>query len=507
MEGSAAIGIRNNPLVDWWRDHVIESVDHVRVIDKLRGESGWSGRYIFMTLMSAGIAVLGLLLSSPAVVIGAMLISPLMGPIVGLGFGVATFDWSEIRTAAIALIIGTLVAVFFTALLVALSPIQQVTPEIAARTRPNLFDLMVALFSGLAGAYAMVRGREGTVVGVAIATALMPPLAVVGYGLATFNWTVLAGSTLLFVTNLITIVGAAAVVARFYGFGTHLSPQHTLLQTLLVFGSLIALAVPLGISLSQIAWEANANARAREVIAGQFPDEAKVSQLDVAFTDPLRIDATVLTPSLESEAESDAATTLRQVLRREVAVSFEQVVVGTGQAEAEQIAAAQARARQSAAEQTATRVTEQMALVAGAGPDSVFTDRANRRAVVTAAPLPGATLEAYRILEQRVGATTPDWNVTLVPPAAPLPVVPFGEATEERPTQPNATGSAAIATAVWGAQRLRLPIGVAGADARVAIVVARLRDADVDARAIDGPGGAEGAVRLVWLAPGTEPAQ
>ena len=66
-----------------------------------------------------------------------------------------------------------------------LSPLQTVTPEIAARTQPNLFDLFVALFSALAGAYAMIRGREGTIVGVAIATALMPPLAVVGFGLAT----------------------------------------------------------------------------------------------------------------------------------------------------------------------------------------------------------------------------------------------------------------------------------------------------------------------------------
>ena len=182
---------RRNPLSLWWRGTVVASVDHAGVLEKVRGEAAWNGRYVFMVLMSAGIAVLGLLLSSPAVVIGAMLISPLMGPIIGLGFGLATFDGDEIRRSGMALALGTVIAVGFTALLVLLSPLQNVTSEIAARTRPNLFDLLVALFSALAGAYAMIRGREGTVVGVAIATALMPPLAVVGFGLATWNGTCL----------------------------------------------------------------------------------------------------------------------------------------------------------------------------------------------------------------------------------------------------------------------------------------------------------------------------
>lgn len=221
---------RRNPLSLWWRGTVVASVDHAEVLEKVRGEAAWNGRYVFMVLMSAGIAVLGLLLSSPAVVIGAMLISPLMGPIIGLGFGLATFDGDEIRRSGMALALGTVIAVGFTALLVLLSPLQNVTSEIAARTRPNLFDLLVALFSALAGAYAMIRGREGTVVGVAIATALMPPLAVVGFGLATWNGTVFGGALLLFLTNLITIAISAAVIARLYGFGSALSPKQTMLQ-------------------------------------------------------------------------------------------------------------------------------------------------------------------------------------------------------------------------------------------------------------------------------------
>lgn len=99
----------------WWRSSVIGTVDAVDVNERVNDDAGWSARYLFMVAMSAGIAVLGLLLSSPAVVIGAMLISPLMGPIIGLGFALATLDSRHIRRAAFALFAGSLLAVLFCA--------------------------------------------------------------------------------------------------------------------------------------------------------------------------------------------------------------------------------------------------------------------------------------------------------------------------------------------------------------------------------------------------------
>ncbi len=490
---STLVHMPDNPLLTWWRSRVVASVDHVDVVAKVRDEAGFSGRYAFMTIMSAGIAVLGLLLSSPAVVIGAMLISPLMGPIIGLGFGLATFDWDEIRTSGIALAAGFAIAVAFTALLVLLSPIQNVTSEIAARTRPNLFDLAVALFSALAGAYAMVRGRAGTVVGVAIATALMPPLAVVGFGLATWNWTVFAGSLLLFCTNLMTIAGGAAIVARFYGFGSHLSPKQTVLQTVLVFSALAAFAIPLGLALSQIAWEATASRQIREVISSNFEGGARLSQIDIEYqTDPIRVGATVLTRDVRGDADRRASATLTRLLGRPTQVDLEQIRVGTGaQAEAAQVAAAQS-ARDTAARRIATRAVEQLALVAGTKADAVLIDRDARRAVVTATPLTGAPLSVYRTLETRVSASVEGWTVTLVPPAAALPDVAVAE---------DKADIVAIATAVWGAQRLQLPIGVAGRDADVEITVAALTAAGVKARAVAGAGAPDGKIRLRWLAP------
>src|SRR5574338_489297 len=135
------------PFAHWWTLEVLEGVDHEAVIDQVSEDARWSAHFLVMTLMSAGIAVLGLLLSSPAVVIGAMLISPLMGPIIGLGFALAMFDSAEIRRAAITLFAGVGLGVIFCCAIVLFSPLQSVTSEISSRTRPNLFDLLVALFA------------------------------------------------------------------------------------------------------------------------------------------------------------------------------------------------------------------------------------------------------------------------------------------------------------------------------------------------------------------------
>jgi len=478
-----------HPLLHWWRDHVVVSVEHVSVMEHVRDDTGWTGRYVFTLLMSAGIAVLGLLLSSPAVVIGAMLISPLMGPIIGLGFALATFDLTELRRAALALAGGTAVAVLFCAAIVMLSPLQNVTSEIAARTRPNLFDLMIALFSALAGAYATIRGRAGTVVGVAIATALMPPLAVVGFGLATLNGTVAGGAALLFFTNFMTITLAAAVMARLYGFGPRLSPQQTVVQSLVLIGLFVALAVPLGLALRQVAWEALASRQARDVLSAEFGGDARLSQVEIDYDAmPITVTATVFTPTFHGGADRRAAATLKRLLRRDIAVRLEQYRVGTGQIDSK-VSQGGAAAPTVPARAIDDRVAERLALIAGVAPDAVTVDPARHRALVRAAPLPGATLATYRTLEARVAAASRDWDIALIPPPLEPPAVSFdGDA-------PDAAGQAAIADAAWGAARRGLGVEVIGSAARTRPVVDALVAAKVDAAAT-ARGGA--AVTLRW---------
>lgn len=326
------------PFYRWWRKSVVGSVDQEKVVARIVEESGCTPRYLFMTMMSAGIAVLGLLLSSPAVVIGAMLISPLMNPILGLGFSLALFDFAELRRSLSALAIGATAALLFTAFIVLVSPLKAPTAEILARTRPNLFDLLVALFAALAGTFAIIRGRGETIVGVAIATALMPPLAVVGFGLATWNMPILGGALALFVTNFVTIALSAMVMARYYGFGHYLSSQQSWTQTVLLMLVFVVMAVPLAISLSRIAGEAVAVNQIRAFLSDRYGAESRITQLDVNFDrTPLTVRSVVIAPRSRAESNALLQTDLSDRLGRPVALRVDQVLLdpGAGSVEAQ----------------------------------------------------------------------------------------------------------------------------------------------------------------------------
>ena len=482
-----------NKLQRWWRIWAIGGVDHDEVLKRVDEDAGWSGRYIFLTLISAGIALLGLMIPSPAVVIGAMLLSPLMGPIIGLGFGIATLDFREIRRSGLALIGGSVAAILLTMVMVALSPVQTITSEIAARTQPTLFDLLVALLSAIAGAYALIRGRGGTVVGVAIAIALMQPLAVVGFGVATWNWTVFAGSLLLFITNAVTIALTAALVARVYGFGSHLSPHHTGWQLILFFVALGLLSVPLGATLKQIAFEAVAQRQVRDTIRARFPAEARLSQLDIDYSaTPIRIRGVMLTPRVDPQADPGLTQQVSQLLARPVDLHVDQLLItlDAGAVEAAQIArAGERKADPDAA--SAERAISQLALIAGVAPDAVRSDPATRTLAATAAPLPGLTLYGYRTLETRASAAVAGWQVRLSPPAdTPAPALPI---------EGGVIDTAALDLAGWASARTGRAFVVTGGttaqrEAVAAAIVARCGTAEAGASA--------GNLALAW-APAT----
>jgi hypothetical protein len=308
-----------------------------------------------------------------------------------------------------------------------------------------------------------------------------------GFGLATWNLPVLGGSSFLFLTNLVAIGLSAAVLARLYGFGQRLSPRQTGAQWLLILGTLIAFAFPLGLALRQIAWETLATRQAREAVAAEFGENARVSQLQVDFdAHPIRVSAVVFTPALRNGAEADASRALTDGIGRPVDVAIEQVRVGQADAEAAQLA----EARGAAADRTAERIAERLSLVAGVPPERILIDREHRVARVRAVPLPGATMQAYRLLEARAAADEHDWTILLIPPATALPEIP----QPHDPPDPEA--EAAFDTAVWAYRRLEIPIGVSGPGA--AAVVERLRAAGVQARAV-AP--SSGPTRLSWLAP------
>ena len=194
-------------------------------LEVYRGADIADATYWLQLFLSAGIATLGLVLNSPAVIIGAMLISPLMGPIMSMGLALAVGDLYLGIRSVVSLLTSTLASVALAAGLVWILPFHSATSEILARTAPNLLDLAIAILSGLAGSILLVRRRSdaGAVAlpGVAIAVALMPPLCVVGFGVgSSFNPPIMTGAALLFLTNIVAIVASAFLIFLVIGMNT-----------------------------------------------------------------------------------------------------------------------------------------------------------------------------------------------------------------------------------------------------------------------------------------------
>ena len=237
---------------------------HFRPVEDIRADLDdsrqFDGFYFLMLVMSCLIALLGLLVNSPAVIIGAMLISPLMGPILACGLAFASTDWDLGRKALRNAALSVVEAVAIAALATRLSPLREVTPEILARTNPNLMDLLIAFLSGLAGTLALTSRKGGLTIvpGVAIATAVMPPLATAGFGLATGQWSIGWGGFMLFFTNLTAIVISAAAVFFAAGLRPHAQADHLVVRyrVLIAAGVLLLLSVPLVRTLHTAAQQA-----------------------------------------------------------------------------------------------------------------------------------------------------------------------------------------------------------------------------------------------------------
>lgn len=189
------------------------------IVESIRRGIVFRGINVWILVFAVFLASIGLNVNSTAVIIGAMLISPLMGPIMGLGLGLGIFDFDLVKAAARNLAIMVGVSLATSTLYFALSPLSQAQSELLARTHPTIWDVLIALFGGLAGIVAGSSKEKGTVIpGVAIATALMPPLCTAGFGLATGNFTFFIGAFYLFCINCVFISVSTLVVVRLLKF-------------------------------------------------------------------------------------------------------------------------------------------------------------------------------------------------------------------------------------------------------------------------------------------------
>ena len=202
--------------------YIYEEMDTEGAAQRIKSAIWFRGPNVWILAFSIIIASVGLNVNSTAVIIGAMLISPLMGPIIGTGLALGTNDTDLLKSAGKNLLVMVLVSLLASTLFFLLSPLALVNPtELEARTSPTIYDVLIALFGGLAGILENSRKERGTVLsGVAIATALMPPLCTAGYGLAHWNMHFFLGALYLFIINSVFIALATYLMVKYLRFRT-----------------------------------------------------------------------------------------------------------------------------------------------------------------------------------------------------------------------------------------------------------------------------------------------
>lgn len=221
--------------------------ENTQIDRSIRAGERIGGTNLWVLIFAILIASVGLNVNSTAVIIGAMLISPLMGPLLAIGYGAGISDYRLIRGAARSLFIFVIISLLTSSAYFFLSPLSQAQTELVARTTPTLWDVLIAFFGGCAGIVAQTRKSGTTIIpGAAIATALMPPLCTAGYGIASGNWHFVAGAAYLFLINAFFITLATYLFVKLLRLPEHQSgdPQIQRRAHVLIVIGVLALAVP-----------------------------------------------------------------------------------------------------------------------------------------------------------------------------------------------------------------------------------------------------------------------
>lgn len=200
--------------------NISDDTDSATTIDNIKQGAEFRGINVWLLIFAILLASVGLNVNSTAVIIGAMLVSPLMGPIMGLGLSVGISDNELLKTSLKNLFTMVVISLLTSSVYFFITPLSDAQSELLARTNPTIFDVMIAFVGGLAGIVASSRKQEKTTVvaGVAIATALMPPLCTAGYGVGTGQWNYFIGAFYLFFINSFFIASATVIMVRYLKF-------------------------------------------------------------------------------------------------------------------------------------------------------------------------------------------------------------------------------------------------------------------------------------------------
>lgn len=281
--------------------------DYDGTLKQVRSDVELGSGGIWALISAIVVASVGLNVNSTAVIIGAMLISPLMGPIVGAGFGLATNDFALLRRAGRSLVVAITVGLVVSALYFAVSPLQGPQSELLARTRPTLYDVLIALFGGAAAVVAVTRktNKSQVVPGVAIATALMPPLCTAGFGIASGDVWFTLGALHLFLINALFIFLATLGLARLMHFPrvSRLDPSRQTRARQIIGLVTLVVAVPSVYTGWTVVHEARFQQVARRFVAENlnFSDRALVNVGLKYSSKGSTISATLLGPPLPED--------------------------------------------------------------------------------------------------------------------------------------------------------------------------------------------------------------
>ncbi|NJL10077.1 MAG: DUF389 domain-containing protein [Calothrix sp. SM1_7_51] len=251
-------------LIKSFQKNRIETTQLEQIQRSLLEETTPSLTYLILTVASCMIATFGLITNSAAVIIGAMVIAPLMLPIRGLAYGALTGNVLLFRRGLIAIIFGTLLSIGLAYSLELLVGIYTFETEVLSRSKPTLLDLGIAVTAGGIGGYAKVKPDiSSTLVGTAIAVALMPPICVIGLGLAQTNWSLSQGAAILYLTNLLGITLACMLTFLIMGYSPIKRAGIALFWTLLLTGILL---LPLSVSFAQLVEQTNLEASLKDAL-------------------------------------------------------------------------------------------------------------------------------------------------------------------------------------------------------------------------------------------------
>ncbi len=265
----------------------------------LKENAKLSSSFIVMMILATLIATFGLFGDSSPVIIGAMILAPIIAPIVSFSMGMVRYDTNMLKTGIVTILIGTIVALIFAAGVSIIIPLKVLTGEINARLTPNLLDMGIAVASGIAAAYAHAKeGIAKSLAGVAIAVALVPPLAVAGIGIGWWDWEVFSGAFLLYLTNLAGIIMFAGITFLLLGFAPFRRARMGLVYTLIIISIVM---IPLSLSFSRIKQEASITSK----LEGINFERIYLRDVKVRTGKPLMVSLKLVSPeAIDSEEMS-----------------------------------------------------------------------------------------------------------------------------------------------------------------------------------------------------------